>query len=148
MIQHYFWTHILWYKRFKTTLNGTGNQNISRQKQRSLTTEVEWTHFLNFLLYTMDAGKQDNKVPHNWAKQNTCLYSQRESDLQQNTLYKPVLRGKILNQIKILNQRPLIRQSHREISINPKKRPTNIWKTQCNKGNCAELNIQIPDFLS
>lgn len=94
---HYFWTQILWYKRFKTTLNGTGNQNISRQKQRSLTTEVKWTHFLNFLLYTMDAGKQDNKVPHNWAEQNTSLYSQREPDLQQNTLYKPVLRGKILN---------------------------------------------------
>lgn len=40
----------------------------------------------------MDAGKQDNKVPHNWSEQNTRLYSQRESGLQQNTLYTPVLR--------------------------------------------------------
>lgn len=116
MIQHYFWTQILWYKRFKTTPNGTGNQNISRQKQRSLTTEVKWTHFLNFLLYTMDAGKQDNKVPHNWAEQNTSLYSQTESDHQQNTLYKPVLR------VKILNQRPLIRESCREIKHQPKEK--------------------------
>lgn len=34
----------------------------------------------------MDAGKQDNKVPHNWAEQNTSLYSQRVGPPAEHTL--------------------------------------------------------------
>lgn len=35
------------------------------------TTELKPTHFLNFLLYTTDAGRPENNTAHNRARQNT-----------------------------------------------------------------------------
>lgn len=60
----YFWTH-MWCKRFRIGPDATEMQNLRRQKPHAVTAEVEWSHFLNFPLYTMDAGEQDNKVPQN-----------------------------------------------------------------------------------
>lgn len=42
-----------------------GKAEYSEAETGSVTAEVKWSHFLNFLLYTMDAGKQDNKAPQN-----------------------------------------------------------------------------------
>lgn len=51
----------------------TEDQNIN-------TTEVKTTHFLNFLLFTMDAGRQaGGNATHNRAGQNTSSDAQRES---------------------------------------------------------------------
>lgn len=51
------------------------------------TAEVKPTHFRNFLLCTMDAGRPDNSAAHNRAGQNTSSDAQREPGLERNTFY-------------------------------------------------------------